>query len=481
MREPSRNQTTPATDLHVCPRCDSCLVQPTCWEQAGDRTHWRVWRRCPECEWSCAGRPRRARDRRLRRAARPRRPRAGRRAAGARALEHGRHGRCLRRCPGRRPDRRRRLRLSPALSCSAGRRRRRPGRAAAAVRARSWLPSSRRFAEATISSARDRTWSRAPVAAIRSQSASAAAASRPCRSIARMPGSVAAASISGSVTVPSSRSVPRALPVRSGGPVTSSTSSSSWKARPTSAPKARRCSLVAAEQAGALEQLRRLQPAALQVALLGDAEVEGVVALRQLAAGEGDRGLGEQGDRAGVAGLGEQREGAREEQVAGGDGAGAAGGGGDRRQAAAQRRLVEHVVVDQRRHVDQLDRRRRPHRRRTAGLAGAEQDQHRPQPLAAGRQRRRRVLAERLAVAADRLAQPLLDLAEPGRQPAAGGVEDRRHRRRHAPSAGSPADAAVDRDDPAGEHRVANPLEAGAVHLLRQAGGLGKLRTDSGR
>jgi len=39
--------------MHVCPECGSCLVQPTCWEQAGDRAHWRVWRRCPECEWSC--------------------------------------------------------------------------------------------------------------------------------------------------------------------------------------------------------------------------------------------------------------------------------------------------------------------------------------------------------------------------------------------------------------------------------------------
>ncbi|HEV7615225.1 MAG TPA: hypothetical protein VGO36_03235 [Solirubrobacterales bacterium] len=55
MNEPSRNQTQPAKDLHVCPECKSCLVQPTFWEQAGDRTHWRVWRRCPECEWSCAG------------------------------------------------------------------------------------------------------------------------------------------------------------------------------------------------------------------------------------------------------------------------------------------------------------------------------------------------------------------------------------------------------------------------------------------
>ncbi len=38
--------------LHICPRCGSGLVQPTCWEQASDRVNWRVWRRCPECEWT---------------------------------------------------------------------------------------------------------------------------------------------------------------------------------------------------------------------------------------------------------------------------------------------------------------------------------------------------------------------------------------------------------------------------------------------
>ncbi len=37
--------------LHVCGECGSCLVQPTQWEQAGDRGHWRLWRRCPECGW----------------------------------------------------------------------------------------------------------------------------------------------------------------------------------------------------------------------------------------------------------------------------------------------------------------------------------------------------------------------------------------------------------------------------------------------
>lgn len=39
------------TGLHVCGACASTLVQPTRWEQAGDRGHWRLWRRCPECGW----------------------------------------------------------------------------------------------------------------------------------------------------------------------------------------------------------------------------------------------------------------------------------------------------------------------------------------------------------------------------------------------------------------------------------------------
>lgn len=41
--------------LHICPDCGSHLVQPTSWEQADDRTQWRVWRRCPECEWAGDG------------------------------------------------------------------------------------------------------------------------------------------------------------------------------------------------------------------------------------------------------------------------------------------------------------------------------------------------------------------------------------------------------------------------------------------
>jgi hypothetical protein len=55
MRNSSASQTKVTIGLHVCPQCASPLVQPTCWEQAGDRGHWRLWRRCPECEWQFDG------------------------------------------------------------------------------------------------------------------------------------------------------------------------------------------------------------------------------------------------------------------------------------------------------------------------------------------------------------------------------------------------------------------------------------------
>ena len=50
MAKQASDESTPS--LHICPCCGSALVQPTCWEQEGGRTSWRVWRRCPECEWS---------------------------------------------------------------------------------------------------------------------------------------------------------------------------------------------------------------------------------------------------------------------------------------------------------------------------------------------------------------------------------------------------------------------------------------------
>jgi predicted amidophosphoribosyltransferase len=51
----ARTQTKTPSGLHVCPECGSDLVQPTCWEQAAPTGHWRVWRRCPDCEWQGDG------------------------------------------------------------------------------------------------------------------------------------------------------------------------------------------------------------------------------------------------------------------------------------------------------------------------------------------------------------------------------------------------------------------------------------------
>lgn len=55
MGNASRTNATKSAGLHVCPECASKLVQPTCWEQTSPRGHWRLWRRCPECEWSGDG------------------------------------------------------------------------------------------------------------------------------------------------------------------------------------------------------------------------------------------------------------------------------------------------------------------------------------------------------------------------------------------------------------------------------------------
>jgi hypothetical protein len=51
MSNASRTDTSKPAGLHVCPQCSSKLVQPTCWEQCSRHGHWRLWRRCPECEW----------------------------------------------------------------------------------------------------------------------------------------------------------------------------------------------------------------------------------------------------------------------------------------------------------------------------------------------------------------------------------------------------------------------------------------------
>jgi DNA replicative helicase MCM subunit Mcm2 (Cdc46/Mcm family) len=55
MSNASRTETKADTGLHVCPECGSKLVQPVRWEQTASRGRWRLWRRCPECEWRADG------------------------------------------------------------------------------------------------------------------------------------------------------------------------------------------------------------------------------------------------------------------------------------------------------------------------------------------------------------------------------------------------------------------------------------------
>jgi hypothetical protein len=45
---------TGGDDLHLCGTCDSNLVFPVEWDEAG-ATHWEVTLRCPNCEWSGTG------------------------------------------------------------------------------------------------------------------------------------------------------------------------------------------------------------------------------------------------------------------------------------------------------------------------------------------------------------------------------------------------------------------------------------------
>ena len=51
---PARHLPAEVADLHMCGSCDSDLVYPVEWEEAG-ATHWEVTLRCPNCEWAGTG------------------------------------------------------------------------------------------------------------------------------------------------------------------------------------------------------------------------------------------------------------------------------------------------------------------------------------------------------------------------------------------------------------------------------------------
>src|SRR6185369_15005266 len=102
--------------------------------------------------------------------------------------------------------------------------------------------------------------------------------------------------------------------------------------------------------------------------------------------------------------------------------------GPDRRPAAAQVGPVEKVVVDERRHVHELDggtpgNRTLPvplfHRRR-------EEDEQRPEPLAARRERVRPDIAQAAWEGTDRVLEPVLEQVEVAVEP--GSLPDGRQR-----------------------------------------------------
>jgi hypothetical protein len=51
--DPPQTAAARSRAMHVCPGCDSEMVHPTDWEEAGER--WQVYLRCPDCEWNGGG------------------------------------------------------------------------------------------------------------------------------------------------------------------------------------------------------------------------------------------------------------------------------------------------------------------------------------------------------------------------------------------------------------------------------------------
>ncbi len=125
------------------------------------------------------------------------------------------------------------------------------------------------------------------------------------------------------------------------------------------------------QPAGGLEQRRRLQLAAPQVALDRDVRRVGVLALQQLARGERRAGVRERAQLRCVLVARELGERPREQQVAGRDRQPAPGRRRHRRVSAPQLRAVDQVVVHERRRVHELDRHGRAHQALLALAGGA--------------------------------------------------------------------------------------------------------------
>ena len=221
------------------------------------------------------------------------------------------------------------------------------------------------------------------------------------------------------------------------------------------APLARR---VPPSRTGALEQRRGLQPAALEVALARRSRCR-----RRPGAGRARRGRARPRPRRAARSRGRRRRrraAAKAREKSRSPVRDRAARGRRWRRRSAGRGAAARRRGRRRGRASPCGPARSPSPARTAASpppgAGAEQDQHRPQPLAAGRQGR----ARRRRRAARRGRRPARAAAPRPRRagPAASGSTRRGPPSPAAgrPSGGSPGEAAVDRDDPAGEDRVAD-------------------------
>jgi hypothetical protein len=248
------------------------------------------------------------------------------------------------------------------------------------------------------------------------------------------------------------------LPVRSTGPDTSDPSREDPECvsqRPGGFDRRER-----PQAARGLEQRRRLQLAAPQIAL--DRDVGGVciLALQQLAGCERRARVRERAQLRGVLVARQLGERAREEQIPGRDCDLASGHGRHRGAPTPQPRTVDQVVVDERRRVDELHSDGRSHEpclalegvRGSAGRLGRENHEQRAQPLAArhdrgvrmGCQRRAGLRCDLLEVQlgaghalAERAAAAAHDRVEPVHAPLRSDGSRAAHCAHHALSAGT--------------------------------------------
>ena len=137
--------------------------------------------------------------------------------------------------------------------------------------------------------------------------------------------------------------------------------------------------------------------------------------------------------------------------------------------------------MDKGRHVDQLDRDRGPNRALVSLLAGADQHQQRPQPLAAGGQGRLGLAAELGPVTDRDLSEAALDLRQARRQPGARGVHHRGDRWWDGgPGHFERVPLWMAMIPPASSSQRISVKPAASIFAASSRGS-GKLRTDSGR